>query len=381
MSNGYKEITIPTNVPKSIVAIEIEEDEAPLADDEGMEVDTVSGQSKKTFVPAEDTPSKRKSSMTVTFAEDEQPQDEDIVDVEESAEVEAPVEAKPQHQKPSRANKRIRQLASEKNELAAQLERERQEKEELRRQLMKGYKENKTSTKASLETTMAVLNRELKSAMENADYDKIIEIQEKIMDCKDSLKVVELEMAQVEDASFEQEEAEAPRTSQRQPKVSEKAMAWVEEHPMFKSDEVFYAAAMAINNKLIREGFDPESDEFYAELDERLAPRFPEVFGIEEESDVEYTREQEIAPKSVQRDVKPKPSSKKPQTVSGASRTPTSSPTARKSKNNTVRLGPEDLAHLDRWGMDVKTLALQKHNIENNRRDDGYVPILIPQDR
>ena len=62
----------------------------------------------------------------------------------------------------------------------------------------------------------------------------------------------------------EEETHAAPRTP------SEKAIAWVKRNPWYQkgTDKTF--VAFGFHERLIAQGFDPESDEYYQELDRRL---------------------------------------------------------------------------------------------------------------
>ena len=65
-------------------------------------------------------------------------------------------------------------------------------------------------------------------------------------------------------------------------KPSSKAMAWAENNSWFQSEDhtEMTAYAYGVHEKMIRqEGIDPESDEYYEELDKRVQSRFPEYFG------------------------------------------------------------------------------------------------------
>jgi hypothetical protein len=359
----YKEIEIKTpKMPKDVVEVELE-DIIEEHEEENLEMDLGSGERKKVFKPSES----RKQETRFTFAEDD-----DVID-EPQEEDETPVVTKKpvtHDKKPSRSNKRIRELAAEKNALMQELEAERVEKENLRKQLQAGTKVSGENLKQNLGTQVEMLAKQLTEAMQSGDAEGAVKVQMQLMETKDKMSKLEDQLKGIED------EPEQERRPQRQPQVSRKAMAWVGEHPEFKADPVFYGAAMAVNSQLINEGFDAESDEFYEELDARLAPRFPEVFGVDDENDVEYNSQEESVPTS-----KPSKDVKKPvkQTVSGASRTPSSS-FSKARKSNTVTLTPDDVAQAENWGWSLERMARRKLHIEKHRREDGYVPIMIPNE-
>ena len=80
------------------------------------------------------------------------------------------------------------------------------------------------------------------------------------------------------------QEAQEPR------KPSSKAMTWAENNSWFQSEDhtEMTAYAYGVHEKMIRqEGVDPESDEYYEELDKRVQSRFPEYFGEVESGSTE----------------------------------------------------------------------------------------------
>lgn len=76
----------------------------------------------------------------------------------------------------------------------------------------------------------------------------------------------------------EKEDTVAP-TPQPETKVSPKAKDWAEKNEWFGDDEIMTQAAFVVHKKLIQEeGFDPESDEYYTEIDRRMRTEFPHKF-------------------------------------------------------------------------------------------------------
>jgi len=58
-----------------------------------------------------------------------------------------------------------------------------------------------------------------------------------------------------------------------------KAQSWAEKNKWFGEDRVMTTAALAIHQTLVEdEGFDPNSNEYYTEIDRRLRTEFPQKF-------------------------------------------------------------------------------------------------------
>lgn len=66
---------------------------------------------------------------------------------------------------------------------------------------------------------------------------------------------------------------------QETPEPDPKAVAWAGKNEWFGKDVAMTSTAFAYHNQLIRdEGFDPNSDEYYSELDKRILDAFPHKF-------------------------------------------------------------------------------------------------------
>ena len=76
----------------------------------------------------------------------------------------------------------------------------------------------------------------------------------------------------------QEQQAYAQQPQQARPQPSNKALAWAEKNPWFRSDEEMTDYAQRIHRGLVAEGFDTESDEYYDELTNRVKNKFPESF-------------------------------------------------------------------------------------------------------
>jgi len=72
---------------------------------------------------------------------------------------------------------------------------------------------------------------------------------------------------------------------QPQPQPDEKAEEWAERNKWFGEDHAMTFAAFGIHKQLIEdEGFDPKSDDYYNELDQRMRDEFPNKLGEQTQS-------------------------------------------------------------------------------------------------
>jgi len=76
----------------------------------------------------------------------------------------------------------------------------------------------------------------------------------------------------------------APQQAAQQPQRPDpKAEQWAEKNSWFGQDEAMTFAAFGIHKKLVEdEGFDPQGDDYYNELDSRIKREFPHKFGEEQ---------------------------------------------------------------------------------------------------
>jgi len=161
--------------------------------------------------------------------------------------------------------------------------------------------------KTRLETQQATLKAIIRKAREEGDIDTETEAQQRLTD-------LVYEQRQV--AGWLQEQGQqvetykqAPTTQQPAPqqqtyqapapqpaRPSPQAEEWAERNPWFGQDRVMTYAAWGIHETLVsQEGIDPNSDEYYTELDRRLVEEFPNKFQ-NRSSAPQPTRQQRSAP-------------------------------------------------------------------------------------
>lgn len=79
-----------------------------------------------------------------------------------------------------------------------------------------------------------------------------------------------------------------PEQEVRQPqqrRADPRALRWQQENSWYGRDEEMSSFAVGVHTKLVNQGVDPSSDEYYEKLDARLRQVFPDRFGIEKQTD------------------------------------------------------------------------------------------------
>jgi len=269
--------------------------------------------------------------------------------------------------KVSRSEKRIKELhtraksaEAEAAELREQLENERKAKVE---NTHKSAKETKEVMEAQIES----LNSRLIKAIEEGDTATTVAIQNDLL--KTSNKLYDLTKEVENYKPYQPKKTEQVQ----QPKVSEKAQDWLAKYSFVKEDEVIFGAAVMIDNKLASEGWDRNTEEFYEEVTARLAKRFPKEFGTTDENSVELETD---TTKPSGEKTKNKSQRHVEQTVSGASRTPstTSDGKPANNKKNTITLTTEDIRLAKKWNMTPEQFAKRKLALQNKERGN-YIEI------
>ena len=161
----------------------------------------------------------------------------------------------------------------------------------------------------SIQTGLEAAQQELAAAITSGDAEAQVKANKRIA-------TLAFENAKLEQAKTNQPVAsEQPVTNLNQggnvtmPQTDDpinmdpKAEAWASKNPWFGSDRAMTYTAFEIHKDLTeKEGYDPSSDEYYAEVDKRIKVDFPHKFG--NTSDKQSTKPvQTVA--SAQRSVKP----------------------------------------------------------------------------
>jgi hypothetical protein len=140
---------------------------------------------------------------------------------------------------------------------------------------------------ARLQSQQDAAKRQYKEAYESGDSDRLLEAQEQLSRIaieQQRYGVAKARADQQSRAPVERQEQEQARPVQQQPvqqrpKPDPRAQGWAEKNKWFGDDRVMTTAAFTIHQQLVEEeGFDPQSDEYYTEVDRRIRREFPHKF-------------------------------------------------------------------------------------------------------
>ena len=157
----------------------------------------------------------------------------------------------------------------------------------------------------SISTGLEAAQKELASAIAAGDAEAQVEANKRIA-------TLAFENAKLEQSKSVREEQvskpadvrvpEQPRTQMQEPS-DPRAETWAAKNSWFGQDRAMTYTAFEIHKDLVdKEGYDPKSDEYYAEIDKRIRVDFPHKFA---KTDVKQTTEPVQTVASAKRSVKP----------------------------------------------------------------------------
>jgi len=150
------------------------------------------------------------------------------------------------------------------------------------------------SVKAKAESDLDTAKKRYKTAYENADSDELVAAQEALVAAKLQLDRVNnfKPTLQAEEKPVQRE----PLPAQR-PKPDPKAVSWQQENDWFGADEEMTSLALGVHERLVKQGVNPSSDEYYDAINKAMRKRFPEKF--EDSEEVEIDTKPRAKPSSV----------------------------------------------------------------------------------
>ena len=236
-----------------------------------------------------------------TEVELEQPEEEDVprgtTDSEEPA-VEVEQEAPPEDEhaeysesvqkRINRLTKKMREAERREEEALKFAQNVQAESEQIKQRMQNLDQGFMTEYGQRIQLQQEQAEAALKRAVELGDAEGTVAAQKQLTD----ITIAANEYAQAQRRSeATQQNAPQPQTIQQpspqqapQPQRPDpKAEQWAEKNSWFGNDEAMTFAAFGIHKKLIEEeGFDPQSDDYYNELDSRIKREFPHKFGEEQ---------------------------------------------------------------------------------------------------
>jgi len=160
------------------------------------------------------------------------------------------------------------------------------ENQKLKGSVDKGHNALIESAKVQVQNELTSARQKYKTAYESGDSDAIIAAQEALNAAQmrvDKVNNLKPRTSQPADGALQAQgnnvqQQQKPPASQPQVPRDEKAESWRAENTWFGSDDEMTAFALGYHNKLVKEGVDPRSDEYYERVNARMRKLFPENF-------------------------------------------------------------------------------------------------------
>lgn len=233
----------------------------------------------------------------------------------------------------AKLTRKMREAERQREEAVQYAQAAKQDKDRLESKLSTLDKSYVKEFESRVTTNMDAARQSLKVAIEAGDVDGQVKAQEQMARlAQDASRLGALKTLNEEAPKQEKPVYQAPTPKRQQ--TDPKAEAWAKENTWFGTDSAMTHTAFDLHKTLVeQEGYDPQSDEYYQEVDSRIRLEFPHKFGNTVE----------------------KQTSKPTQNVASATR---SSKTGRKQ----VRLTPSQVAIAKKLGVPLEEYAKQLMN-------------------
>jgi len=260
------------------------------------------------------------------------------------------------------AQKRIRQLVKQRKEREEEIQALLKEKQDLQERLSSQEQSfvdtQKTSTDVSeqqLNDKVAFAKSAYLDAYNSGDGEKVLQTLEVLQRSQLDLDNLSKQKAALEQYTKAKEEEAKKQTEQpqqpTQARPDPRAEEWAAENEWFGKDSILTASALAVDAELKQQGYNPDEEDFYGEIDRRLREEFPHKFTDQEVS--EDNRPQQTTPAA--------------QVVAGASRSPATS-TGKK-----IKLSQEDVRLANKWNIPLEVYAAEKLKVDGS--DGEYTDV------
>lgn len=207
--------------------------------------------------------------------------------------------------------KRIKHLSKGYHDERRAKETAAREREEAVRFAQQIFEENKRlkgvaseSVKSAFESEKQVAEAELerarakfKKAYEDGDADILTSAQEEMADAK--IKIDRFSSRKIDTALQEENNPVYNQDiNPPAPRPDQKAVAWRDKNQWFGRDEEMTSFALGVHERLVKQGVDTSSDDYYEKLNGRIRQVFPEAFreAIEEEKPKKAKPSNVVAP-------------------------------------------------------------------------------------
>jgi hypothetical protein len=230
-------------------------------------------------------------------------------------------------------------LLREKQELERLAQHYVEENKKLQQYVTSGTEQYTAMAKTAAEAELDKARQEYKVAQESFDTDAIIAAQERLFEAK--LKLQQAQNFRPPALQTKENDVQPRQQAPEPVRADEKTLRWQAKNQWFGSDgfEEVTSFALGLHQKLVNNGVDPRSDEYFEQIDARVKSKFPEVFGGNEDK-----------PRSVE-------TPRRPSSVVA--------PASRSTGTRKIQLTPSQAALIKKYNLDPKKYVAEVLKLEN----------------
>jgi len=236
----------------------------------------------------------------------------------------------------AKLTRKMREAERQKEEAITYAQALKQQQDKIRGQYDKLGNTYTQELEAKVTNGMDAAKLAYKQAVETQDIDGQIAAQQAIAEmAMEDARLKHIKANQEQRVQAAEQVVQQPQTAPKQqaePDFDPRAESWAQKNKWFGTDNAMTYTAFDIHKELVEnEGFDPQSEEYYTEVDKRIRVAFPHKFDTVEQSTTAPT-----------------------QSVASARR-----PASTKGRRKTVKLTPSQVAISKRLGVPLEEYAKQ----------------------
>jgi hypothetical protein len=170
-------------------------------------------------------------------------------------------------------------LQREKQELERLAQHMQAENQKLKQYVDSGTQQYNKMAESAAEAELDKARRDYKTAQEAFDTDGIIAAQEALTEAK--MKIASAKNFRPSALQREESVVQTSQPAPQQVQPDEKTLRWQAKNQWFGANgfEEVTSFALGLHQKLVNNGVDPRSSEYFEQIDARVKSTFPEVFG------------------------------------------------------------------------------------------------------
>ena len=180
----------------------------------------------------------------------------------------------------AKLTRKMREAERQKEEALTYAETVKSERDTLQNRFMKADKSYVSEFESRVKTNMDAARSALRTAIEAGDVDAQVKAQEQMATLNaDAVRLASLKSQQEEQPKRDKQVNVSPSQAEQPVRSDPKAEAWAAKNSWFGNDTAMTYTAFDMHKTLVEtEGYDPQSDEYYEEIDKRLRVEFPNKF-------------------------------------------------------------------------------------------------------